>query len=203
MPSHRLGLLGGTFDPPHVGHLVVAQDAVERLSLHRLLFVVAGDPPHKARESLSPAPVRLEMVRAAVAGNPRLGVSAVEMERSGPTYTVDTVRLFRQDYPEALLFFLMGADQLAEFHEWREPEVIASMATVVAMAREGVAAETWPTAGMPHGLKVDVVHLHVTRLDISSTDVRERVREGRSIQYLVPLEVQSIIEGHGLYRSNS
>lgn len=203
MPSHRLGLLGGTFDPPHVGHLVVAQDAVERLSLHRLLFVVAGDPPHKARESLSPAPVRLEMVRAAVAGNPRLGVSAVEMERSGPTYTVDTVRLFRQDYPNALLYFLMGADQLAEFHEWREPEVIASMATVVAMAREGVAAETWPTAGMPNGLKVDVVHLPVTRLDISSTDVRERVREGRSIQYLVPLAVQGIIEGHGLYRSNS
>jgi len=198
---HRLGLFGGTFDPLHLGHLVVAQDAVERLALDRLLFVVAGLPPHKVRDSLSPPELRLEMVRAAVAGNPAFGVSAVEMERPGPTYTVDTLRAFRDMHPETELFFLLGADQLAEFHEWREPEAIASLATLVAMAREGSGVDPVSTMTLPADLKVDFVRIPVTRLDVSSTDIRGRVREGRSVRYLVPPEVRRIMEDHGLYRS--
>jgi nicotinate-nucleotide adenylyltransferase len=213
----RLGLFGGTFDPPHLGHLVVAQDALERLGLDRLLFVVAGLPPHKLGERLSPASIRLEMVRAAVRGNPAFEVSAVEMDQAGPTYTVDTLRRFRSMHPEAHMFFLMGADQLAEFPEWKEPETVAALATVVAMTREGSGGE-WGSggresmsggqgsvvgAGPAAGLAGEFVRLPVTRLDLSSTDVRSRVREGRSIQYLVPPEVLGIIEDQGLYRSIS
>jgi len=197
----RLGLFGGTFDPPHFGHLVVAQDAVERLALDRLLFVVAGLPPHKVGQRLSPPELRLEMVRAAVAGNPAFGVSAVEMERHGPTYTVDTLRTLREMHPKTELFFLLGTDQLAEFHEWREPEDIVSLATLVAMAREGAAVDPVSTMILPADLKVDFVRIPVTRLDVSSTDIRSRVQEGRSVRYLVPPEVHRIMEDHGLYRS--
>jgi nicotinate-nucleotide adenylyltransferase len=227
----RLGLFGGTFDPPHLGHLVVAQDVLERLDLDRVVFVVAGLPPHKLGEGLSPAHVRLEMVRAAVRGNRAFEASGVEVNQEGPSYTVDTLRRFRAMHPEAHLFFLMGADQLAEFHEWREPETVAALATVVAMTREGSGGE-WgssdhepiyggrgsaagggkpvsvrqePPAGAEPaaGPSAEFVRLPVTRLDLSSTDVRERVREGRSIQYLVPPDVLGIIEDQGLYRSIS
>ncbi len=201
MGFRRLGLFGGTFDPPHFGHLVVAQDAVERLALDRLLFVVAGLPPHKVGQRLSPPELRLEMVRAAVAGNPAFGVSAVEMERHGPTYTVDTLRTLREMHPKTELFFLLGTDQLAEFHEWREPEDIVSLATLVAMAREGAAVDPVSTMILPADLKVDFVRIPVTRLDVSSTDIRSRVQEGRSVRYLVPPEVHRIMEDHGLYRS--
>ena len=203
MAAVRLGLFGGTFDPPHLGHLVVAQDAAERLGLDRLIFVVAGLPPHKLRERLSPARVRLEMVRAAVKGNPLFEASAVEVDRSGPTYTVDTLRRFRAMHPEARLFFLMGADQLEEFRDWKEPESIASLATVVAMTREGSGGEGPLGPVPPVGPPMGIIQLPVTRMDLSSTDVRDRVREGRSVQYLVPREVLRIIEDQGLYRSIS
>jgi nicotinate-nucleotide adenylyltransferase len=199
----RLGLFGGTFDPPHLGHLVVAQDAVEQLALDRLLFVVAGLPPHKLRERLSPARLRLEMVQAAVEANPLFEASAVEMDRTGPTYTVDTLRHVGATHPEADLFFLMGADQLGEFHEWKEPEAIASLATVVVMAREGSGGDSPPALDPSAGPLVEFVRIPVTRVDLSSTDIRHRVRDGRSVQYLVPREVLGIIEGQGLYRSIS
>ena len=201
MAPLRLGLFGGTFDPPHLGHLVVAQDAVEHLGLNRLLFVVAGLPPHKLQNRLSPARVRLEMVRAAVRGNPAFEASGIEVDQPGPTYTVDTLRRFRAEHLDAMMFFLMGADQLAEFHEWKEPEEIAALATVVVMARDGSSGEGANGRGVGRGLPVDVMSIPVTRLDLSSTHVRERVRDGRSIQYLVPPEVLGIIEDQGLYRS--
>ena len=201
MAPLRLGLFGGTFDPPHLGHLVVAQDAVERLGLNRLLFVVAGLPPHKLQNRLSPARVRLEMVRAAVRGNPAFEASGVEVDQAGPTYTVDTLRRFRVEHPDATMFFLMGADQLAEFHEWKEPEEIGALATVVVMGREGFGGAPAMGGGVDGGLPVDVMSIRVTRLDLSSTQVRERVRDGRSVQYLVPPEVLGIIEDQGLYRS--
>jgi len=188
----RLGLFGGTFDPPHVGHLVVAQDVVDALHLDRLLFVPAGVPPHKLDREISPAEVRLEMVRAVTAGNPAFGVSDVELSRVGPSYTVDTLAHFRQLNPEAEIFFVLGADQAAAFDTWKEPERVASLATLVVLAREGFR--------VPKG---EFVPVHVTRLDISATEIRGRVREGRSIRYLVPDEVRNIIEGNRLYRARS
>jgi len=199
----RLGLFGGTFDPPHLGHLMVAQDAVERLSLHRLLFLVAGHPPHKVNEILSPPRVRVEMTRAAVDGNPSFEVSEVEMGREGPTYTVNTLRHFRSSYPRAEIFFLLGSDQLAEFHEWQEPEGIANLATLVAVGRNGIEPGQVAPVELPSGADLEFISLPVTRSDISSSEIRSRIRDGRSVQYLVPKQVREIIETHRLYRSSS
>lgn len=210
MPPLRLGLFGGTFDPPHLGHLVVAQDVVEALELDRLLFVVAAIPPHKPAVRLSPAPLRLAMVRAAVAGHPALGVSEVELQREGISYTVDTLRHYRAAHPEADLFFLMGADQAAEFGEWKDPGAVAHLARLVVMARQGVdpvrltpvvvpSRESFPGQPGP-GVRVEFLRVPVTRVDVSSSGIRERVQAGRSVRYLVARGVEEIIEHHGLYR---
>jgi nicotinate-nucleotide adenylyltransferase len=127
----------------------------------------------------------------------------VELNRQGPSYTVDTLRHYRTAHPDAELFFILGADQLAEFHEWKDPAGIADLATLVAVAREGVEpSEVDPTKVLP-GLEVDLVSLPVARIDISSSEIRTRVREGRPIRYLVPDDVRKIIETHRLYRSIS
>jgi len=188
----RLGLFGGSFDPPHLGHLVVAQDVTESLGLHRLLFVPARNPPHKQDRSLAPASLRLEMTRALVAEDDRFGVSEVELSRSGPSYTVDTLRHYREAHPQAELFFIMGADQALVLESWHQSRVVEELATLVVMAREG----TDPPPG-------DFVPLQVTRIDISSSALRARVREGRPIRYLVPEVVREIIESNRLYRAVS
>ncbi len=209
MPSLRLGLFGGTFDPPHTGHLMVAQSALDFLSLDRLLFLVAGLPPHKLGRELSPPRVRAEMTRAAVAGNPRFEVSELELDREGPSYTVDTLRYFRSTYPKAELFFILGADQLAEFQDWKEPEEIVELASLVAIGRDGVSPhQLLPGGERPGGTKsalegIEVISLPVTRIDVSSTDLRARVRAGHSIRYLVPEGVRRLIETNCLYRSKS
>ena len=192
MPSLRLGLFGGTFDPPHLGHLVVAQDVVEGLALDRLLFLPAGSPPHKTGKVISPAPLRLEMVRALTAGSDVFRVSDVELNRGGPPFTVDTLRYYRDLHPEAEIFFVLGADQAMAFDSWRDPEILASLATLVVMARGGVQVPGMNFTSVP-----------VTRVDISATNIRERVRAGRSIRYLVPEEVRQIIESQCLYRAAS
>lgn len=196
----RLGLFGGTFDPPHLGHLVVAQAAVDQLSLDRLVFVVAGNPPHKAGVEMSPGAVRTEMTRAAVAGNPAFDVSEIELGREGPSYTVDTLRLFRAARPEARLFFLLGADQLAEFQDWQEPEEVARLTTLVAVGRGGAQPGQVAPPEFEARPDLDFLALPVTRLDISSSEIRGMVRAGRSVRYLVPDQVNEIIETHRLYR---
>jgi nicotinate-nucleotide adenylyltransferase len=187
-----LGLFGGTFDPPHLGHLIVAQDVVEALGLDRLLFVPAGLPPHKTDRKISPAPLRLEMVRAIIAGNEAFGVSEVELGRSGPSYTVDTLGHYRDLHPDAEMFFVLGADQAAAFDTWQEPDRVASLATLVVMARAGTDAPAGGFASVP-----------VTRVDISATEIRRRVRENRPIRYLVSESVRKIIDSHRLYRTES
>ena len=192
MHALRLGLFGGTFDPPHLGHLIVAQDVVEVLGLDRLVLVPAGAPPHKTQQPVSPAAVRFEMVEALVAGSGFLAVSAVELERRGPSYTVDTLEHFRGLHPAAEMFFVMGSDQAVAFDTWHEPDRVSSLATLVVMAREGLESPSGEFTSVP-----------VTRVDISGTDIRTRVREGRSIRYLVPDAVKAIIERDRLYRAES
>jgi nicotinate-nucleotide adenylyltransferase len=187
-----LGLFGGTFDPPHIGHLIVAQEVVDTLGLERLLFIPAGEPPHKSQQTVSPASIRLEMVQAVVSGNERLGVCELELERRGPSFTVDTLRHFRDLHPRAEIFFIMGADQAAAFDTWHEPEKVMALATMVVLARGGV--ET---------LREGFVSVPVTRIDVSGTGIRSRVREGRSIRYFVPRDVEKVIEERRLYRAES
>lgn len=190
----RLGVFGGTFDPPHVGHLVVAQDACWALSLDRVLWVLAAEPPHKLARALSPAALRLEMLRAALEGDDRFQACDVELRRPGPSYTVDTLRELRAEHPGAELFLLMGADQARELPGWRAPDEIARLATIVALSRAGEG----PAAS---GRDAPVRSLPVTRLDISATEIRGRVAQGRPIRYLVRPAVEAIIRREALYRA--
>ncbi|HLU26658.1 MAG TPA: nicotinate-nucleotide adenylyltransferase [Longimicrobiales bacterium] len=189
----RIGLLGGTFDPPHIGHLIVAQDAWSALKLDRVVFVPAAVPPHKAGRVEASAELRLEMLRAACGDDPRFAIDDLELRRPGPSYSVDTVREYRHRYPEATLYLLIGVDQYTQFDTWREPDTIRSMATVVVLSRSGEPAR-------PSGAGADV-GLEVTRIDVSATEIRRRVAAGEPIRYLVPDGVRSIIEREGLYRA--
>lgn len=188
----RQGIFGGTFDPPHLGHLVVAQDAWSALGLDRVVFIPAAVPPHK-RGRITPAELRLEMLRAATAGDERFEVSDLELRRPGPSYTVDTLRELRERDPTCALFLLLGADQFIEFHTWREAEEIARLATLVVLSRGGLDTGS-PRIAVPHRV------LPVTRIDISATEIRRRVQAGEPIRYLVPRGVEEIVEREGLYR---
>ncbi len=185
----RLGLFGGTFDPPHIGHLIAAQDAQLALKLDRVLFIPAGTPPHKRVAGLSPVAARLEMVRAAVAGNASFEVDELEIVRAGPSYTVDTLRTYRERHPDAALYLLLGADQFTDFPKWHEPDEIRRLSTLVVLERAGSST----VAG--------VTTVAVTRVDVSGTEIRRRVHTGESIRYLVPDPVVQCIERHRLYRS--
>ncbi len=192
--SLRVGLFGGTFDPPHSGHLTVALDALEALDLDEVVLVPAAVPPHKPEHALTPASLRMEMVMAAVADTPGLGASDAELSREGPSYTVDTLRRMRADMPDADLTFIMGADQLAELAVWKEPEQVASLAKLAVMNRGDVA----PTA--PNlGLALEWTEVAVTPMEVSSTLVRRLVSEGRPVGHLVPPSVLRIIEREKLY----
>lgn len=191
----RLGLFGGTFDPPHVGHLIVASEVCSALSLDRLLFIPSASPPHKRGRVHAPAALRLEMVRAATAGDPRFGVDDLELRREGESYSVDTIREMRAREPAAELFFIIGVDQLREFGSWREPEVVARLATLVVVSRGGEGAYEQSDREQPFPLEP----VRVTRIDLSATQVRSRIETGQSIRYLVPESVIAIIERAGVY----
>jgi len=197
----RLGLFGGTFDPIHLGHLILAEGCREACALDRVWFVVAGAPPHKPGNRTSVAD-RLEMVRIATAGHPAFEVSELETSRPGPHYSVETLEQVHRQRPEDELFFLIGADSLADLPHWREPERIAALATMVVVDRPlGTMVQPltphWPDLGpsaRPFGL------VKIPPIGIASNDLRQRVAEGRSIRYQVPRGVEAYIEAHGLYR---
>jgi nicotinate-nucleotide adenylyltransferase len=179
----RVGILGGTFDPPHLGHLVVAQDAIESLGLDRLVVVPAGRPPH--REAVFDAEARLELARRAFEGDPRILVSAVEVDREGPSYTVDTLEWARRELDPETLFLIVGADQLRSFRSWHEPERILRLARLAVMTRPG---EELTGTDIPHEV------IEVTRVDLSSTRVRQRLEDGLSIRYMVPERLRPAVE---------
>jgi nicotinate-nucleotide adenylyltransferase len=186
----RLGLFGGSFDPPHVGHLLVVADAYEALALDQLVFVPAAVQPLKARQPSASAQHRLAMVGLLVGDDPRFSVDPVEIDREGLSYTVDTLAAFAERYSDAARFFLVGTDVLASFAQWREPEQVLRLATLAVMQRAG---ETGP---IPAG----AVRVETRRVDVSSTEIRERVRTGRPIRGFVPEAVAAYIAAERLYR---
>lgn len=197
MSRLRLGIMGGTFDPPHIGHLVVAEDVAEALDLHEVIFVPSGVPPHKADRPVTPAAVRYRMVQAAVESNDRFRTSDVEVRRDGPSYSVDTLREMGEQFTGADLYFIMGADQFADFHSWRDPEEVGRLARIVVMARSGEdPGELNPRVDVPFEV------VPVTRIDISSSEIRRRVHAGASVRYLVRKPVRRIIAQEGLYRDS-
>ena len=198
----RVGILGGTFDPIHLGHLVVGEEARDRLDLDRLIFMPAGSPRLKEHIPLASANQRLEMARLAVGEDQFSEVSSQEVDRRGSTYTVDTLAELREQLSEDdRLYFMVGMDALEQFDRWREPERLLGMCQLVVVNRVGHQridvndfVGRFPAAGP--GLTL----LTVPRLEISSTDIRRRVREGKSIKYLTPEPVAAYIRREGLYR---
>ena len=189
----RLGVYGGAFDPPHLGHLVAASDACDALRLDRLLWIPSAVHPLKAVRTA--ADVRLEMVRAAIGGDPRFVADDLELRRTGPSYTVDTLRALRAREPGAELFFLTGADNLRDLPRWREPDEIVRLATLAVVSRAG--------DSLPADAPYPAQAVTVTRVDVSSTEIRRRVAAGLSIRYLVPEAVRAVVERERLYRDHS
>jgi len=198
----KLGVLGGTFDPIHNGHLAVADEVRKRLELDEILFVPAGQPWLKAGKPLTEAEHRMEMVRLAIADRPYYKLSTMEIDREGPSYTVDTMsELKNQRADEDELFFILGWDSLAELPEWREPERIIRLCQLVAVPRPGYPRPDLKVleSSIP-GLNERVTVLDKPTVDISASDIRERVGKGLSISGLVPDAVARYIRENGLYR---
>lgn len=199
----RLGILGGTFDPPHLGHLAMAEEAREVLGLERVLFVPAGQPWQKADRAVTPGTIRLALVERAIAGNAAFAVDGREVARPGPSYTVDTLAALVAEGAEPDPWLILSAEALAGFGTWREPERIVELARLCVVPRgpdprravEAFLAR-FPTA------TGRLVELDRPRLEISSTEIRERVRAGRSIRYLVPDGVAELVRRYALYRPN-
>lgn len=201
MARMRLGVLGGTFDPVHLGHLILAEEAREQVGLSEVLFVPAGDPWRKADRAVTPAAHRVAMLRRALEGNPQFCLSLMEVERPGPTYTVDTLRALAEERRGWEIFFLMGLDALLDLPNWRDPQGIVSAARLVVAGRPGVGrADLVEMERRIPGLAARISWLEMPKVDISASDIRSRVRRGRSIRYLVPPGVAEYIEAHGLYR---
>ncbi len=213
----RLGLLGGTFDPVHYGHLLLAECCREQCRLDAVWFVPAATPPHKQSRVLSAAAQRVAMLELAIGGHEQFAVCQMEIDRGGVSYTVDTLRLLRREDPNRELFFLLGADSLVDLPTWREPQAICELALPVVAYRPG--SLELPSAG-DEGAREDVlekllgtlvsparleeIRRHVVEMPpvgISSSEIRRRVAAGKSIRYHTPRAVEKYIEAQGLYRS--
>ena len=199
----RLGIFGGSFDPVHYGHLLIAETCLQKCRLDQIWFVPAGVPPHKQNSSLTPAQQRIEMLHLAIAGHQSFYVSSIEVDRGGISYTVDTLREISSQQPSAELYFLMGADSLNDLPTWRDPNSICTLATPIVVRREGAPE---PSFEVLHGmLPADRLHLvkaqqvEMPILEISSTELRRCVRMQQSIRYQTPRAVEKYIESHQLY----
>jgi nicotinate-nucleotide adenylyltransferase len=196
----RIGVFGGTFDPPHIGHLILAQIACDRLNLERMVFVPAAQPPHKQDQRITAALHRFAMLQRAVQGNPRFEVSRVDMDRQGPHYTSDMLSILRAQHRGYELFFLMGADSFSELMTWRAPEWIIAQATLAVLRRPNTAINLDALEARLPGVRERVVIVDAPLIEISASALREIVRKGHSIRYQVPDAVLEYINQQRLYR---
>jgi len=192
-----VGLFGGTFDPVHMAHLRLAEEAREEFNLERVLFIPAAVPPHKSGWGISPFQDRYEMVRLAVAGNPAFEASDLEASRPGSSYSVDTVRELKARWPD--LAFLMGADQFLEIRTWKDPRELFALCRVVVFERPGFDLADTERMG-PEIRSLNYLRARTGLYSVSSSDIRGRMRAGKSLRYLVPEPVQEYILAHGLYK---
>ncbi len=190
----RIGILGGTFDPPHNGHIAVAETAIRKLKLKKIIFIPTKTPPHKSRGRISSRQDRLAMLRLAVGGKEKIMISEIEFKRRGPSFTVDTLAEFKKENPDDEFYFLIGADNIWEMESWHQPERIMEMVKVVAAGRPGFSAE---------GRFSAMIELFdMTPVNISSTLIREKVKSGLSISGLLPSAVEEYILKWNLYKTN-
>lgn len=194
----KLGIFGGAFNPPHIGHLIVAESVRDQLQFEKILFVPSANPPNKHDRSVAPAADRLHMTGLAVQGNNAFALSDIETQRGGISYTIDTVNTLIAQHPKARLSLIIGADNLLEFDTWRSPEDILSKVDLVAMTRPGFTLE-----GDNRRFSKFVTFVHVPQIGISGTEIRRKVKMGRTIRYLVPQAVQEFIIRRNLYRETA
>jgi nicotinate-nucleotide adenylyltransferase len=213
----RVGVLGGSFNPIHYGHLLLADEVLEALGLDRLLFVPAAAPPHKPATQLAPAADRCEMVRLAIAGQPKFAVSDLELRRPGPSYTVDTLEALAAGGDE--LFYVVGSETFLDLLTWREPRRVARLARLVVIPRAGSPFDAEGTAAQKVlrelGVAGGFVHadggvpprgvliVHATSLPLAASELRRRVREGRSLHFRMPPAAIAYVRSHGLYRAET
>jgi len=200
----RLGIFGGTFDPIHFGHLLLAECCREQCRLDAVWFLPAAVPPHKREHELTPAGQRIEMIELAIAGNPAFSVCRYEVDRGGVNYTVDTLTHFHEQDPSRELFFLLGADMFSDLPNWRNPARVCELALPVVVRRPGTAPIDFAClleVASPE--RLDLIRQHqvaMPEIGVSSTEIRRLVSQGHSIRYRAPRAVEMYIESHGLYR---
>ena len=187
----KIGILGGTFNPIHIGHLILAEEAREKLGLDKMIFMPANLPPHKDAADIASACDRFKMIKLVTKGNKFLIVSNIEIKRSGRSYTIDTLRELKSKYPGDELYFIIGSDLLKYLAEWKDLDQILKMVKFVVATRPGYPLEHIPSY---------ITTLPIRAVDISAFEVRERVRDGRSFRYLVPETIYSYINKRGLYK---
>jgi nicotinate-nucleotide adenylyltransferase len=199
----RIGILGGVFNPPHIGHLVCAQEAHEQLGLDRVVLIPVGEAPHRSVDEDPGGDVRAEMCERAVARDDRFEVSRIEVERSGPSYTVDTLRAVGERSPDDSIVLIMGADQAETLPRWHEPEEVLRLAVVAVAEREGARRDRVREAVAELRGSDRVGFFEMPRVDVSSTLLRGRARLGRPVRYLVPDGAADLIAELGLYRAGA
>jgi nicotinate-nucleotide adenylyltransferase len=196
-----LGIFGGTFDPPHLGHLILAMEARVRLDLDRLFWMLTPDPPHKLGQTITPVEHRLAMVRLAIAGDPQFELSTVELDRPGPHYALDTVKIVADRNPGADIVYLMGGDSLSDLPGWHRPaDLVAALRYIGVMRRPGNPIDLSALEKQIPGLTDKVRFIDVPQLDIASQEIRRRVASGRPFRYFLPPAVYDYILTNELYR---
>ncbi len=195
-----IGIFGGTFDPPHLGHLILASEARSQLGLERLLWVLTPDPPHKRGQSIAPLNHRLEMVKLAIADDPQFELSAVEVNRPGPHYALDTVQLLAGQNPGKKLVYLMGGDSLRDLPTWYRPaDFVSACDQIGVMRRPGDTLDLEALEKFLPGLTAKVRFVEAPLLDIAAREIRARIAEQRPFRYYLPVQVYDYIDKHGLY----
>jgi nicotinate-nucleotide adenylyltransferase len=196
----RLGIFGGTFDPPHVGHQILAAEAYEQLGLERVLWVLTPYPPHKFGQKITPVDQRLQLVSAAIANNAFFELSHVEIRRQPPHYALDTVKILKERYPEAELIYLVGGDSLIDIHSWHEPSsFVRILDGIGVMCRPGEEIELRKLEEQTPGISEKLLFIDAPLLEISSSEIRKRVRLGITYRYYLPPGVYDLIKELGLY----
>ncbi|MFH1301428.1 MAG: nicotinate-nucleotide adenylyltransferase [Planctomycetota bacterium] len=197
----RIGIFGGTFDPVHNAHLLLAEQCREQCELDEVWFIPAGSPPHKGSIGISAGKERREMLDFAIAGHPAFVIKDLELHREGPSYTVETLRQLKTTHPDDEFFLIVGADSVRDLHTWREPEAILEMATLIGVNRPNISLPDLSELTQKFGENILSKILWVTMpgIDISSTDIRKRIREKKSVRFMTPRAVEVYIHNNRLY----